>query len=91
MAHEVSPKEMMPKLMSVLALQQNLVILPLSVNVSAENLKAILYGLLCSFSANAFRNRSIKIRPILICPIVQITLFLLSNPMYYVTSHSKTW
>lgn len=90
MAHVVSPKERKPQLMSVLVLQQDLMILPLSVNVSAEDLKIILYVILCSFSANAFRDRSIKISPILICPILQIPLFLLSNPMYYVTSHTKT-
>lgn len=90
-AHVVSQKRMMLKLMSVLALQQNLVILTLSVNVSADDLKIIVYVILCSFSANSFRNRSIKIRPILICPVLQVTLFLLPNPMYYVTSHTKTW
>lgn len=56
-AHVVSQKKMMLKLISVLALQPNLVILILSVNVSADYLKIIVYVILCSFSANSFRNR----------------------------------
>lgn len=56
-AYVVSQEKMMLKLISVLALQPNLVILILSVNVSADYLKIIVCVILCSFSANSFRNR----------------------------------
>jgi len=60
-AHVVFQKERIPTLMlslRVLALPQDGVILPRSVNVNAEDLK--IYVNLCSFSANALRNRSVN-------------------------------
>lgn len=84
-----SQKEMMLSL-RVLALQQDLVILPHSVNINAEGLKIIFCINLCSISANAFRNRSVNMKFSRICPLLQVALFLLSVPIY-LCNHAKTW